>query len=335
MVSHAASTSHDPDAPPRRELVPVGESTDRVEGYGPGHRRGRPFGRRWESPTIVQYNQSPAPGKRVVCTGGPSSNSSPARCFRQVLFRSSPVSGSRSEPEILALERAQPLFLLSLGHPRSPGKRRRTISAKTAGGFVRRKSLKFLRRNRLGFGRAATGLGSVGATDLGSVGATVLGFGRRNRFGFGRRGNVSVERGFFTMGIVKEPAGARRHSREGSLRPIAPFTCSSEKTVFRARHDRVLDLLRGYPRSGFFAPEGRQSIARGVSPWNEIRSLCLSTQAPEGRQKSIPNRGFCRPSGARWTLKWCLSPIQGLTPLATNVRPSGASRMASERRGKK
>ena len=58
------------------------------------------------------------------------------------------------------------------------------------------------------------------------------------------------------------------------------------------------------------APEGRQSVARGVSPWNP---------APPEAQ---PRRGESdyRPSGANSIA----SGSQGLTPLATDCRPSGA-----------
>jgi hypothetical protein len=59
------------------------------------------------------------------------------------------------------------------------------------------------------------------------------------------------------------------------------------------------------------APEGRRSLARGVSPWIPAP---IKQPAPEGRQ-------HCRPSGANTQMG---TPLQGLTPLANDRRLSGA-----------
>src|SRR5438477_11978146 len=63
------------------------------------------------------------------------------------------------------------------------------------------------------------------------------------------------------------------------------------------------------------APEGRPSLARGASPWNQDHN---SAEAPEGRQNSraasVALRGWVL--SGRWS--------QGLAPLANDSRPSGA-----------
>src|SRR5581483_7056724 len=59
------------------------------------------------------------------------------------------------------------------------------------------------------------------------------------------------------------------------------------------------------------APEGRPSLARGVSPWSNAPA---GRPAPTGRQSLSPRWGF-----DLWGRLF-----QGLTPLANNCRPVGA-----------
>jgi hypothetical protein len=77
----------------------------------------------------------------------------------------------------------------------------------------------------------------------------------------------------------------------------------------------VLGLL---PR--VLAPEGRHSIARGVS----LNPASQSQPSPGGATLGSPGV-FCRPSGAQTPFgSWS----QGLTPLAIDCRPSGAQEVA-------
>src|SRR5688500_6730874 len=61
------------------------------------------------------------------------------------------------------------------------------------------------------------------------------------------------------------------------------------------------------------APKGRQSIARGVSPWTVAESPESATGA-----KVIWAHGHCRPV---WACGATHAPLHGLTPLAINCRP--------------
>jgi tRNA A-37 threonylcarbamoyl transferase component Bud32 len=67
------------------------------------------------------------------------------------------------------------------------------------------------------------------------------------------------------------------------------------------------------------APEGRQLLARGVSPWEGGPESGFS---PEGAAEAGQGWGFCRPSGPENVSGAVAS--QGLTPLANDCRPSGA-----------
>ncbi|MCH9021885.1 MAG: hypothetical protein IID32_03895 [Planctomycetes bacterium] len=62
-------------------------------------------------------------------------------------------------------------------------------------------------------------------------------------------------------------------------------------------------------------PEGRRSVARGVSPWTAAPS---NNKAPEGRQTAS---GSLSPL---WGLAARSLASQGLAPLATNPGSSGA-----------
>src|SRR5262249_21733889 len=53
-----------------------------------------------------------------------------------------------------------------------------------------------------------------------------------------------------------------------------------------------------YPERSFSAPEGRRSIARGVTPGGEAPPRYSHPEAPEGRPKCRAGRYFGRPSGA-------------------------------------
>lgn len=66
------------------------------------------------------------------------------------------------------------------------------------------------------------------------------------------------------------------------------------------------------------APEGRPSVARGVNPW---RQAAQRSQALEGRQRcdSDPTLPPLRGSPAE------IVRVQGLAPLASDGRPSGAA----------
>ena len=93
-------------------------------------------------------------------------------------------------------------------------------------------------------------------------------------------------------------------------------------------------LMRDSGVVGFLAPKGRQSVAQGVSP-----GLRASPQRPEPRRGDSRHNiwlshwlSFCRPSGAG--IKNGLLPflaVPGLTPRATDRRPSGARKEATPR----
>src|SRR5688500_14667515 len=67
--------------------------------------------------------------------------------------------------------------------------------------------------------------------------------------------------------------------------------------------------LAGLCKCVLGGPAGRQSIARGVSPWLVMRQM---SQAPTGR------KSHCRPFGA--LILFYFKPTQGLTPLAIDAR---------------
>jgi len=79
----------------------------------------------------------------------------------------------------------------------------------------------------------------------------------------------------------------------------------------------IADLpMRYYKRQG--APKGRQSIARGVSPWG---SIAHSTQSPVGAAVECVV-AFLPP--LRGSLSFASTRFPGLTPRAIDCRPVGA-----------
>jgi hypothetical protein len=83
-----------------------------------------------------------------------------------------------------------------------------------------------------------------------------------------------------------------------------------------ARRATTLCKCWHHRRSNLFAPapQGRNNVARGVSPGNSGRETL--DQPRSGRQR-------CRPCGADEDILDGFA-VQGLTPLATRFRPSGA-----------
>ena len=75
-----------------------------------------------------------------------------------------------------------------------------------------------------------------------------------------------------------------------------------------------------FPSPSALAPKGRQSIARGVSPWDMIGNIQMSP----GRGDR--NAGFPATVAPSGLAAIALPPHQGLTPLAIDYRPSGAHR---------
>jgi hypothetical protein len=70
----------------------------------------------------------------------------------------------------------------------------------------------------------------------------------------------------------------------------------------------------------FVAPEGRQSLARGVSPWIGVNSHEPFFRSPGGAARLRIRPMTRRPYGAR-KKGGSAQCSQGLTPLATNSPP--------------